>query len=73
MGLGRYLTSRRFVKNNSDINYDKIICWEYPNFVYEVLRKFDEHNFIQKKNMHPIQFLKLLDFNLITSFILIKK
>src|SRR3989304_5860855 len=27
MGLGRFLTSRRYIKKNTTINPDKIICW----------------------------------------------
>lgn len=29
-GLGRFLTTRRYVHKHYGINYDKIICWEHP-------------------------------------------
>ncbi|MDC3031084.1 class I SAM-dependent methyltransferase, partial [Candidatus Pelagibacter sp.] len=58
-GLGRYLTSRRFVKKKSDINYDKIICWEHPNFSDDILKELKNNNFIFIKNeMFPLRFIK---------------
>ena len=41
-GLGRYLTSRRWFKNNTKINPDKIICWEHPNFITDIKSDLDE-------------------------------
>lgn len=72
-GLGRYLTSRRFVKKNSNINYDKIICWEHPNFSDKIIKAFVRHNFkVNLMRMYPLRLLKMLDLNLVTSFILTK-
>lgn len=72
-GLGRYLTSRRFVKKNSNINYDKIICWEHPNFSDKIIKAFVRHNFkLNFIKMYPFNLLKILDLNLVTSFILSK-
>jgi len=72
-GLGRYFTSRRFVQKNSDINYDKIICWEHPNFSDDIINSFKKNNLkINFIKMYPFNFLKSLDLNLDTSFILSK-
>ena len=69
-GLGRYFTSRRFVNKNSDINYDKVICWEHPNFSDDILTELKNSNFefIENK-MFPLNFFKFIDINLVTSFI----
>ena len=72
-GAGRYLTSRRFVKNNSNINYDKIICWEHPNFADHIIQSFKKNNLkINYIKMYPFSFIKSIDFNLVTTFILSK-
>ena len=69
-GLGRYFTSRRFVKKNSNINYNKIICWEHPNFSDEIIKAFAKNNFkLNFIKMYPFNFIKFLDLNLVTSFI----
>lgn len=69
-GLGRYLTSRRFVHKNSSINYDKIICWEHPNYADTVLDNIIDTGFVEvKKNSLPLGRFTPMDLNLITSFI----
>jgi len=40
-GLGRYLTSRRWLKRNTTINPDKIICWEHCNFADDIITALD--------------------------------
>ena len=40
-GCGRLLTSRRWFKNHTTINPDKIICWEHPNFSEYLLSTLD--------------------------------
>jgi SAM-dependent methyltransferase len=67
-GLGRFLTTRRFVMKKYRINYDKIICWEHPNyadFIFRILNKYFKNSSI---TLHPFKFLSL-DFNLMASFI----
>lgn len=69
-GLGRYLTSRRFVHKNSNINYDKIICWEHPNFIDEIFAKIYREGFVSRyQRQWPFGFIPLSDMNLVTSFI----
>jgi SAM-dependent methyltransferase len=67
-GGGRFLTSRRYIHRHSGINYDKIICWEHPNFAEEILRTLEHH--FAKVDVHfwPLR-LPLIDVNLICSFV----
>lgn len=67
-GLGRYLTSRRWLKQNSTIDPDKIICWEHPNFADLILKSLDERFDRQYFGAWPLQF-PLIDINLIIKFI----
>jgi SAM-dependent methyltransferase len=67
-GLGRFLTSRPFIKKNSSIDPDKIICWEHPNFADHILAKLDE-KFINKKRKYWPLWIPSVDINLVVSFI----
>lgn len=67
-GGGRYLTSRRYVKKNMNFNYDKIICWEHPNFVDLIQEKLNQNFQLIHSTKKPFNFLPL-DFNLSWSFI----
>ena len=69
-GLGRYLTTRRYVHKKYGINYDKIICWEHPNFADFIIEKLDTHFRKKYLKLHPFSFLSI-DFNLVASFIYI--
>lgn len=68
-GLGRSLTSRRWLKTNTSIDPDKIICWEHPNFGDDILKLLDKF-FIRKHISYwPLPFVPLLDVNLVIRFI----
>lgn len=67
-GLGRFLTTRRYVHKNYGINYDKIICWEHPNFADFIIERLDAHFEKEHLKLHPFPWLPI-DFNLVTSFI----
>ena len=67
-GLGRFFTTRRYVHENYGINYDKIICWEHPNFADFIIKRLDDHFKRQYLKLHPFSFLSI-DFNLMASFI----
>lgn len=71
-GLGRYLTSRRWIKKNTKINYDKVICWSHPNYADLILRKLDNIFLKKSINYYPFK-LKSIDMNLVISFNYIKK
>jgi SAM-dependent methyltransferase len=64
-GGGRVLTSRRWFKNNTTIDPDKIICWEHPNFADHILAELDEVFQRQAVGYWPLPWLPALDVNLI--------
>ena len=41
-GFARYFISRRWIMKNTTINYDKIICWEHPNFASKIIKNLNE-------------------------------
>ena len=67
-GLGRFLTTRRYVHKKYGINYDKIICWEHPNFADYIIERLDVHFEPQHLRLHPFHCLPM-DLNLVASFI----
>ena len=71
-GLGRVLTSRRWIKRNTSIDYDKIICWEHPNFADYLISQMDKLFVRKSTKFWPFSLLPLLDINLILSFKYIK-
>lgn len=70
-GLGRFLTSRRYVNKNFDFSLDKIICWEHPNFVDTIMKSLKKHFKVKSFRRKPFNFLPL-DFNLTLQFIVQK-
>lgn len=70
-GLGRYLTSRRWLKNNTNINPDKIICWEHPTMAAEILSCLSDEMDMQKLDYWPLR-IPAIDFNLVLKFIFSK-
>lgn len=67
-GLGRFFTTRKYVHKNYKINYDKIICWEHPNFIDFIFQKLDIYFKKRYKKNHPFPFLPV-DLSLTASFI----
>lgn len=67
-GGGRAFTSRRWFKRKTEIDPDKIICWEHPNFADHIINELDE--LFQRKSIFywPLPLLPLLDINLIIRF-----
>jgi SAM-dependent methyltransferase len=68
-GLGRYLTSRRWIHRHTTIDYDKIICWEHPNFTDEIFTALAAQFNRQYRRMFPLPWLPAADLNLVTKFI----
>lgn len=67
-GLGRFLTSRRWLRKHTNIDPDKIICWEHPNFADKIISELDntfKRNFI---STWPFNFAPLIDANLVLKF-----
>jgi SAM-dependent methyltransferase len=70
-GLGRYLTSRRWLKSNTTIDPDKIICWEHPNFADRILSIMTDIFPSGQVSLWPLR-VPLIDVNLIARFVLTK-
>lgn len=66
-GLGRYFTSRRWLKANTTIDPDKIICWEHPNFADEILTRLDTRFERKRLDFWPFS-VPLIDMNAIIRF-----
>lgn len=64
-GGGRMLTSRRWFRNNTSIDPDKIICWEHPNFADHILGELDQVLTRDDVNYWPLPCLPALDLNLV--------
>lgn len=70
-GLGRFLTSRRYMKKHSSINPDKIICWEHPNYADQILRILDKYFTQTQIQYWPLR-IQSIDLNLLSKFIYTK-
>lgn len=67
-GLGRFLTSRRWLLRETDINPDKIICWEHPTFAEDILNTAIQSMEKRHLSFYPLR-VPSLDFNLIVRFV----
>ena len=67
-GLGRFLTSRRWLKANTTIDPDKIICWEHPNFATDILHTLQDKFEGTRHLLWPFPFLPMVDCNLVVKF-----
>lgn len=67
-GLGRYLSTRRYIKRHSTANPDKILCWEHPNVAEAVLTSLDRHMRRRLLEYWPLR-LPVLDLTLVARFI----
>jgi SAM-dependent methyltransferase len=68
-GLGRYLTSRRWIHANTKLDYDKIICWEHPNFADTIISELDKRFVRKDLSLYPPMGLLGQNFTLLTRFI----
>jgi SAM-dependent methyltransferase len=68
-GLGRLLTSRRWLHRNTSIDPDKLICWEHPNFADHLLRDLASEFEPEHTQAWPIRAIRMIDVNLIVSFV----
>ena len=67
-GGGRFMTSRRWLKNNTDIDPDKIICWEHPNYAETILLALDARLERRHLSYWPL-ILPSIDLDLVVRFI----
>lgn len=71
-GLGRFLVTRRWVKRNYGIDYDKIIAWEHPNYVDAIRQGLSKHFDEEIWDQRPFGLVRNLNLNLISRFSFIK-
>ena len=67
-GVGRYLTSRRWIHRNTSIDYDKIICWEHPNFADTIVQALENRFKRIRVASWPWFGINSLNFSLLTMF-----
>ncbi len=67
-GVGRALTSRRWLRKNTAIDPEKLICWEHPNFSDEVIQALEGRLRRNELSRWPLGLLPLDDPNLILRF-----
>lgn len=67
-GMGRFLTTRRWLKKNTSIDPDKLICWEHPNFASTIVNDLDHHFDRENVQFWPLR-VPLIDLNLVVRFV----
>lgn len=71
-GVGRLLTSRRWLRKHTTIDPDRLICWEHPNFADDILNILEDRFETQVVRYWPAT-IPSVDINLVSSFILTKR
>jgi len=61
-----------WLKKNTTINPDKIICWEHPNFAEEILFELDTMFCRNKLSFWPIP-IQVIDVNLVIRYMYHKR
>lgn len=70
-GLGRALTSRRWLLNNTNIDPDRLICWEHPGFADDILNELGRQMTRRHLSFWPLG-LPNIDVNLIARFVYVE-
>ncbi len=71
-GLGRFLTTRRWLRKHSTLDPDKIICWEHRSFADQILSALDE-KFLRRHVRYWPWRLPCIDLNLVIQFVYEKR
>jgi len=71
-GLGRFLTTRRWMHRNTNIDPDMVICWAHPNFANAILWELDTHMRKRYLRFWPA-IVPSIDANLVIKFIYEKR
>lgn len=71
-GLGRYLTTRRWLLANGIADPGKIIAWEHPNFADRIVSCLAGRFELQVLRYWPLR-IPVIDANLVASFIAMKR
>lgn len=67
-GLGRYMTTRRWLRKHSTIDLTKVICWEHPNLADRIMPALDAALVRRQVGYWPLG-IPLIDANLLVKFI----
>jgi hypothetical protein len=71
-GLGRTITTSRWLKRKFGLDLNKIICWEHPNFAKDIVKMLDKNFKRIALKAWPMPYLPLYDLNLIIKFTYVK-
>ncbi len=71
-GRGRFLTTRRWMHRNTNIDPDMVICWAHPNFADTILGELDERMTKRYLRFWPA-LIPSIDANLVIKFIYEKR
>jgi SAM-dependent methyltransferase len=72
-GLGRLLTTSRWLRKSHGLDLNKIICWEHPNFANDIIKSLDKNFTRISLQAWPLPFIPLIDVNLVIKFAYAKK
>lgn len=67
-GLGRFLTSRRWLLRNTSIDPNRVLCWEHANFADFILNSLDKQFERRHVRFWPLR-VPVIDMNLVASFV----
>lgn len=67
-GFGRWLTTRRWFFKHTNIDPDKLICWEHPNFCDDIICSMNQLFTRVFTKKWPLPYFDSIDFNLIEKF-----
>lgn len=71
-GLGRFLITRRWIMQRYELDYDKIIAWEHPNYVDQINKVLNKKFHLLDWSQKPFKIIKSYNLNLLSSFIFLK-
>lgn len=71
-GLGRALTSRRWLRRHTNIDPDRLICWEHPGFADDILNELGRQMARAHLSFWPLG-IPSVDLNLIARFVYVER
>ena len=71
-GVGRFLTSRRYVRQRIAVDLNKLVCWEHQNFADAILSELHRTFQSVSTTFWPLG-VPIIDLNLIADFLCVKR
>lgn len=68
-GIGRLLTSRRWLLKHTSIDPGRLICWEHPNFADDIVDQLDAVFERRSVRFWPLPWVRSIDPNLVVTFV----